>query len=181
MIFSWNPVPWGSCGLDLIIDQCLWGRAAIERSAGTLACLPARPDKRGFEQRHIQVLTPGRWPWGTWRGVPFSGVEGSTEKAPLFDYILLTVLLSHCFISGSQSISTRATYYLKIVEKLLLLENKLKGNHWPPCFPLDLQRAWGIQLFWHAFVWVCVNVCESMCVWLCESMCGFEQSVCACL
>lgn len=76
-------------------------------------------------------------------GVPFGGVEGSTEKAPLFDYILFTVFLSHCFISGSQSISTMATYYLKIVENVLLLENKLKGKPLTPLLPSRFAKGLG--------------------------------------
>lgn len=77
------------------------------------------------------------------RGVPFAGAEGSTEKAPLFDYIRFTVFLSQCFISGSQSISTRATYYLKIVEKVLLLENKLKGKPLTPLLPSRFAKGLG--------------------------------------
>lgn len=53
----------------------------------------------------------------------------STKTALSFDYILFAVFLSHSFISGSQSISTVATHKLKIVERVPLLANELKGNH----------------------------------------------------
>lgn len=64
-----------------------------------------------------------------WWGCLFGGVEVSTKKVPFSAYILFTVFLSYCFISGSQSVSTMDTYYLKIVENIPLLENEFKQNH----------------------------------------------------
>lgn len=84
-------------------------------------------------------------------------------------YALFTFLL-YCFILGSQSISTMATFCLKIVEKVSLLQNELKGNHRFPCSPLDLLRGWEIG---H---WVCMCVCVYDSVSICEYVCLWENA-----
>lgn len=57
------------------------------------------------------------------------------------------------------------TFYLKIVEKVSLLQNELKGNH---------RFAEGLG-DWALGVHLCecdnVSICEYVCLW--ESMCGF--------
>lgn len=154
------------------------GLLPSEMVSGNLGLpLPSPSRQVGFEQRHSQLLMWGRWPWGDVAGTPFGGVEVNTEKAPLFDYILFTVFLSHCVILGPRSLGTMATYYLKIVEKVPLLENEVKGNHCPPYSSLDLLRSWEIGLC----VCICVYVNVCICVCECVSVSVFMwKYVCVC-
>lgn len=95
MIFSWNPIPWGLYGLDPIIDQHLCGeichRNGLREPWSASPALPP-PDKWGFEQQHIQVLTSGRWAWVAWWGAPFGGMKAHTRK-----HLSLTTFSSLCF------------------------------------------------------------------------------------
>lgn len=157
----------------------LWENLPQKWSRGTLVCLscPSSPRQVG--------LWPAAHPGSDIRKVGLGGMVGCTiwwhgntqKKAPIFDYILFTVFLSCRFILGSQSINAMTTYYLQMVEKVQLLEDKLKGNHWPPHSPLDLLRGWEIGLWlWVCLsVWECVHVCVSVRACLFVSILVYEK------
>lgn len=162
----------------------LWENLPQKWSRGTLVCLscPSSPRQVGL----WAAVHPG----SDIRKVGLGGMVGCTiwwhgntqKKTPIFDYILFTVFLSCRFILGSQSINTMTTYYPQMVEKVWLLEDELKGNHWPPSLPSRFAKGlgdWALAVGLSGCVGMCgclhecesMSICEYVDLW--KSMCEF--------